>query len=179
MPPEQWLSGVDLESKLPPNIGPYVQAAARCDARSVRYIRGFISPIWPCRDKGGVLGVPNAKAFFWKEFSGFISPYDLRGQVFITYRYADFHQPDDSWIYDPISRRVRRFSAEEKSDSFMGTDETLNDFYSFSGHVLDWNGSSWAGGIWCPSWIRRKPICTPTVLTATFPTMSGRCGASR
>jgi Outer membrane lipoprotein-sorting protein len=51
----------------------------------------------------------------------------LRGQVFITYRYSDFHQADDSWIYDPTTRRVRRFSAEEKSDSFMGTDETLND----------------------------------------------------
>ncbi len=88
MPPEQWLSGVDLESKLPPNIGPYVQGGGTVRRTfSSLYQRLYFTHLAPAADKGGVLGVPNAKAFFWKEFSGFISPYDLRGQVFITYRY--------------------------------------------------------------------------------------------
>jgi hypothetical protein len=140
IPPEQWLSGINLQTKLPPNIGPYVQGGGTVRRTfSSSYQRLYFTHLAQAADKGGVLDVPNAKAFFWKEFSGFITPYDLRGQVFITYRYSDFHKADDSWIYDPIARRVRRFSAEEKSDSFMGTDETLNDFYSFSGHVLDWN----------------------------------------
>lgn len=140
MPPEQWLSGIDLQTKLPPNIGPYIQGGGTVRRTfSSSYQRLYFTHLAQAADKGGVLDVSNAKAFFWKEFSGFITPYDLRGQVFITYRYSDFHHADDSWIYDPTTRRVRRFSAEEKSDSFLGTDETLNDFYSFSGHVLDWN----------------------------------------
>jgi hypothetical protein len=140
MPPLQWLAGIDLQTKLPANVGPYVQGGGTVRRTfSSSYQRLYFTHLAQAADKGGVLDIPNAKAFFWKEFSGFITPYDLRGQVFITYRYSDFHHADDSWIYDPTTRRVRRFSAEEKSDSFLGTDETLNDFYSFSGHVLDWN----------------------------------------
>ena len=82
---------------------------------------------------------PTRLSFLWKEFSGFFSPYDVRGQVFITYRYADPHRADDAWAYDPQSRRVRRVSVEVKSDSVEGTDTTQEDFYTFSGRELHWH----------------------------------------
>ena len=40
--------------------------------------------------------------------------------------------------YIPSLRRVRRISAEVKSDSLLGTEDTLEDFYGFNGRVLEW-----------------------------------------
>jgi hypothetical protein len=76
---------------------------------------------------------------YWKEFTGFFSPFDVRGTSFIIFRYEDPYRADDGWAYVPSLRRVRRISAEVKSDSLVGTDHTLEDFYSFSGRPLDWN----------------------------------------
>lgn len=140
VPPEAWLVGLNLQTPLPTDLNPYVRGGGTVRRTfSSTYQRLYLSHLAQAADKGGVLDLPDARTFFWKELSGFITPYDLRGQAFITYRYNDFLRADDAWIYDPGTRRVRRVSAETKSDSFMGTDETLSDFYSFSGHVLDWN----------------------------------------
>jgi hypothetical protein len=85
------------------------------------------------------LPVPGAAQFEFKEFTGFYSPFDIRGTAFIIYRYADPFREDDGWAYIPNLRRVRRISAEVKSDSLLGTDHTLEDFYSFSGRELEWH----------------------------------------
>jgi hypothetical protein len=85
------------------------------------------------------LPVPGAAQFEFKEFTGFYSPFDIRGTAFIIYRYADPRREDDGWAYIPNLRRVRRISAEVKSDSLLGTDHTLEDFYSFSGRELEWH----------------------------------------
>ncbi len=83
--------------------------------------------------------VADAAEVYWKEFTGFFSPYDVRGTAFIVARYDDPHRGDDGWAYVPSLRRVRRISAEVKSDSLMGTEHTLEDFYGFSGRPLEWN----------------------------------------
>jgi hypothetical protein len=85
------------------------------------------------------LPVPGAANFEFKEFTGFYSSFDIRGTAFIIYRYADPHREDDGWAYIPNLRSVRRISAEVKSDSLLGTDHTLEDFYSFSGRELEWH----------------------------------------
>ena len=85
------------------------------------------------------LPVPDAARSEFKEFTGFYAPFDIRGTAFIIYRYSDAHRQDDAWAYIPNLRRVRRISAEVKSDSLLGTDHTLEDFYSFSGRELEWN----------------------------------------
>ncbi len=85
------------------------------------------------------LPAPDASQFEFKEFTGFYSPFDIRGTAFIIYRYADPHREDDAWAYIPNLRRVRRISAEVKSDSLLGTEHTLEDFYSFSGRELEWH----------------------------------------
>jgi len=81
---------------------------------------------------------PDAATFEWKEFTGFFEPFDIRGTAFIIYRYNDPFRADDAWAYIPNLRRVRRISAEVKSDSLLGTDHTLEDFYGFSGRPLEW-----------------------------------------
>lgn len=139
MPLQPWLIGLTLDSALPTDLSDRFGGGGVV-RRSFNYTyqRLYFSHLAPQMANGGVLPLPNSKIFFWKEFSGFIDPYDVRGQVFITHRYNDFHRADDAWVYDPTTRRVRRFSAEEKADSFMGTDQTVNDFYTFSGHILEW-----------------------------------------
>ena len=52
-------------------------------------------------------------------------------------RYDDPRKADDSWAYIPSLRRVRRISVEVKSDSLLGTDHTLEDFYGFNGRPME------------------------------------------
>lgn len=85
-----------------------------------------------------VLPIPGANDIEFKEITAFFDPFDIRGTAFVIYRYADPHRADDAWAYIPNLRRVRRISAEVKSDSLLGTDFTLDDFYSFSGREVDW-----------------------------------------
>ncbi|HET6304384.1 MAG TPA: DUF1329 domain-containing protein, partial [Myxococcota bacterium] len=73
----------------------------------------------------------------WAEFFDVKDPFDLRGTMFLLYRYTDPAQEDDTWAYIPSLRRVRRVATTQKSDSLLGTEFTLEDFYMFSGYVLD------------------------------------------
>jgi len=138
-PPSQWTAGVKYQTKLPSDASRYYRGGGTFErTASSFYQRVYFSHLAQLADKGGVLGTPNAGDFIWKDFTGFYSPFDVRGTVFIVYRYADPHRADDAWVYDPKLRRVRRISAEAKSDSLLGTDVTFDDFYTFSGHQLQW-----------------------------------------
>jgi hypothetical protein len=72
----------------------------------------------------------------WAEFFDVKTPFDLRGTMFLLYRYRTAKE-DDTWAYIPALRRVRRIAATQKSDSLLGTEFTLEDFYIFSGYVAD------------------------------------------
>ena len=68
----------------------------------------------------------------------FVAPFDLRGFSILAYRYRDSRaRPDDAWSYVPNLRRVRRVSTEEKADSVVGSDFTLEDLNLFAGYVWD------------------------------------------
>ena len=52
----------------------------------------------------------------------------------------DPHADDQVNTYLPTERRVRRFSAKERADSFMGSNVTLDDFEGFSGeYQITWS----------------------------------------
>jgi hypothetical protein len=102
------------------------------------YRKVYFSHLAKLREQGGLLPGPDSANFESKEYTGFHEPFDIRGTAFIIYRYNDPLRADDAWAYVPSLRRVRRISVETKSDSLLGTDHTLEDFYSFSGRVLDW-----------------------------------------
>lgn len=103
------------------------------------YQRVYFSHLSQEQHTGGFLPVPDAKEFEFKDFITFFEPFDFRGYSFIIFRYLDPHRADDAWGYIPPLRRVRRVSVEVKSDSVLGSDQTLEDFYSFSGRPLEWN----------------------------------------
>ena len=70
------------------------------------------------------------------------APFDARGIAIMTYRYKAADGPkartknDDTWVYLPTLRRVRRVSTARRTDAVSGTDFTFDDLVSFSGIVL-------------------------------------------
>lgn len=69
------------------------------------------------------------------------APFDARGIMLLTYRYKSSDQPrsqaknDDTWVYVPTLRRVRRISTAQRTDAVSGTDFTMDDLFSFNGIV--------------------------------------------
>lgn len=139
-PPDTWTAGRHFKSKMPTDAARFFGGGGTfVKTLSSFYQRVYYSHLAQRAADGGLAPVPDAKEYFWKEFEGFFAPYDMRGQVFITYRYNDPYRSDDAWAYDPSLRRVRRISVEVKSDSLVGTDQTEEDFNTFSGRPVRWN----------------------------------------
>ncbi|MEE9304184.1 MAG: outer membrane lipoprotein-sorting protein, partial [Thiotrichaceae bacterium] len=55
------------------------------------------------------------------------SPNNLKGTGFLTYDYPDLEIDDDQWLYLPALRKIRRISASDRGDYFLGTDFTYED----------------------------------------------------
>ena len=104
-----------------------------------RYQRVYFTHLAILPTNNYTFPAPEAEQFEFKDYSEFLAPYEQRGQRTVIQRPADPRLADQAWSYSPSLRRVRRFSAEERADSFAGTDATLDDFYGFSGHPLDYN----------------------------------------
>jgi len=66
--------------------------------------------------------------FFYK------SPANVKDTGFLTFDYAAADQEDDQWLYLPALRKVRRISASDRGDYFMGTDFTYEDIKQ-NGHI--------------------------------------------
>lgn len=63
------------------------------------------------------------------------APYDVAGTAVMTWRYLAGKKPDDSFGYIPAIRRVRRMSPANRSDSFVGSDLTMDDSNGYDGKV--------------------------------------------
>ncbi|MFB3105698.1 MAG: outer membrane lipoprotein-sorting protein, partial [Pseudomonadales bacterium] len=50
------------------------------------------------------------------------APSNIRDTGFLTYDYPDAQIDDDQWLYLPALRKVRRISASDRGDYFLGTD---------------------------------------------------------
>jgi len=105
----------------------------------------------------------------WAEFIDVSDPFDLRGTMFLLFRYTDPKKEDDTWAYVPSLRRVRRISTTQKSDSLLGTEFTFEDFYLFSGYVLD---QTWefAGESYKLAAMSSDRVCYPANLGPEFRT---------
>jgi len=55
------------------------------------------------------------------------SPANVKGTAFLTWDYPDVDVDDDQWLYMPAIRKVRRISASDRGDYFLGTDFTYED----------------------------------------------------
>jgi len=54
-------------------------------------------------------------------------PTNVKGTAFLTFDYPDASKDDDQWLYLPALRKVRRISAADRGDYFLGTDFTYED----------------------------------------------------
>ncbi len=90
------------------------------------------------KDNGDLFRGEKRKTAFGVEVD---APFDARGIMLMTYRYKESDNPeaqtknDDTWVYVPTLRRVRRVSSAQRTDAVSGTDFTFDDLRSFSGIV--------------------------------------------
>jgi len=57
----------------------------------------------------------------------YLSPKNIKDTAFLTYDYSDPELEDNQWLYLPALRKVRRISASDRGDYFLGTDMTYED----------------------------------------------------
>lgn len=78
-----------------------------------------------------------------------IEPFDLKGTGFTFNRYLDHERQDDSWLYLPQLRRVRRLSSAQRSDALFGQDTDQDSYAGYAGN---------------PAWMAWKYLGTRTVM---------------
>jgi hypothetical protein len=84
---------------------------------------------------------PNPDGVRYREsLHPFLEPFDLKGVGATSIRYLDPAKQDDSWLYLPNLRRVRRLSTSQRSDALFGQDTDVDSYYGYSGHIawMDW-----------------------------------------
>lgn len=57
----------------------------------------------------------------------YTDPANVAGTALLTYDYHESGREDDQWLYLPAMRKVRRVSAANRGDYFLGTDFTYYD----------------------------------------------------
>ena len=57
----------------------------------------------------------------------FLAPQNLRDTAFLTVDFAEPGREDDQWLYLPAARKVRRVSATDRGESFLGSDLSYED----------------------------------------------------
>jgi hypothetical protein len=69
-----------------------------------------------------------------------IEPFDLKGVGGVSYRYLDLVRQDDTWLYLPFVRRVRRMSSAQRSDALFGQDIDVDSYGGYAGQIpwFDW-----------------------------------------
>ncbi|MGH7961286.1 MAG: DUF1329 domain-containing protein [Candidatus Binatia bacterium] len=75
---------------------------------------------------------------YTEQFGPLFIPNDLKGAGVLNNRYLNADDPDDSYIYLPELRRVRRLSVANRSDAFWGTDMDLDSLWGFNAKVPYW-----------------------------------------
>jgi hypothetical protein len=84
---------------------------------------------------------PNGDGYHYKEtLHPMVEPFDLKGVGFTYYRYLEPSKQDDSWLYLPSLRRVRRLSTAQRSDALFGQDTDQDSYGGYAGSIawMDW-----------------------------------------
>jgi hypothetical protein len=86
--------------------------------------------------------MPNHDGARYKEaLYPLIEPFDLKGTGTTANRYADYTRQDDTWLYLPQLRRVRRLSSAQRSDALFGQDTDQDSYAGYAGNPgwFDWH----------------------------------------
>lgn len=104
---------------------------------SMFYARIYLSKLAPLADNDYRMDVAGSDELLFKERIELLAPFDIAGSTIIVERPINQKTGDLINSYLPSERRVRRLSAKERADSWMGTNWTLDDFAGYSGMVMD------------------------------------------
>ena len=64
-----------------------------------------------------------------------LEPFDLKGVGLTSIRYLDPDRQDDTWLYLPSLRRVRRLSSAQRSDALFGQDTDVDSYGGYAGQI--------------------------------------------
>jgi hypothetical protein len=85
--------------------------------------------------------MPNPKGYRRQEgLYPVLEPFDLKGVGSVAHRFLDPEKHDDSWLYLPSLRRVRRLSTAQRSDALFGQDTDVDSYGGYAGQIawMDW-----------------------------------------
>jgi hypothetical protein len=85
--------------------------------------------------------LPNPDAVRYKEsMHPIMEPFDLKGVGYTSIRYLSAERQDDTWLYMPSLRRVRRLSSSQRSDALFGQDTDVDSYNGYAGQIpwTDW-----------------------------------------
>lgn len=82
----------------------------------------------------------------------YTDPTNIRGTGFLTFDYLDAKVDDDQWLYLPALRKIRRISASDRGDYFLGTDFTYEEIkkeqkVELSDYTFEAKGSETVDGV--------------------------------
>jgi hypothetical protein len=80
-----------------------------------------------------------------------LEPFDLKGAGFTYNRFLDPKRQDDSWLYFPQTKRVRRLSTAQRSEGVFGQDIDLDSYGGYAGN---------------PSWTEWRLLGTKTIIAS-------------
>lgn len=124
---------------------PGMEGGGHAERRLVQvYHRVYLNHLAMLPDRGYKVDASNSDKRYFKDYISFVEPFDVQGTTFVVERSSDPLEEDQVNSYLPTQRRVRRLSAEERADRFMGSNYTLDDFEGFSGRVMDYEWT-WLG----------------------------------
>ncbi len=66
-----------------------------------------------------------------------LDPGDVAGTKLLIFYNSDDTQDEQGWMYVPLLRRVRRIATTARTDSFLGSDLMIEDFFGYSGRIMD------------------------------------------
>ena len=78
-------------------------------------------------------------------------PFDLKGVALTYNRFLNPFRQDDSWLYFPLLKRVRRLSSAQRSDALFGQDADIDSYGGYAGN---------------PAWMQWRLLGRKTILGA-------------
>jgi hypothetical protein len=75
-----------------------------------------------------------------EELLSILEPWNFRGVTVMSRRFRDPGRPDETWLYNPVIRRIRRLAPARRADAPVGQDISPDDGAFFAGNpaAFDW-----------------------------------------
>ena len=107
---------------------------------------------------------PTATACGKASLHPILEPFDLKGVGLTSNRYLDPDRQDDTWLYLPTLRRVRRLSSAQRSDALFGQDTDVDSYDGYAGQIAWFN--------W--KFLGEKKMLGPSTPRTSRPSTAGR-----